>query len=82
MRDLSLPFPEIEEIMATKSQDSSRSLLHNSPLLLVVEKWLRDDYKIANEIRKKKADGTIPTRWEVLSENMKEYGDKYFNYWN
>jgi CCR4-NOT complex subunit CAF16 len=49
---------------------------------LVVEKWLRDDYKIANEIRKKKADGTIPTRWEVLSENMKEYGDKYFNYWN
>ncbi|KAJ3347508.1 CCR4-NOT regulatory complex component [Kappamyces sp. JEL0680] len=80
--DLQQPFPELEEIVRKRSAAAGSSMLHNSPLLLVVEKWLREDYKIANEARRNKDTGAIQTRWEVLSENMKQFGDKYYNYWN
>ncbi|KAJ3113433.1 CCR4-NOT regulatory complex component [Phlyctochytrium bullatum] len=71
-------FPELEEArrrLDVKSVD-------NSPLLHVVEMWLREDYQIRKE-KERKAYGTAKpkTRWEQLSENMKEYGDKYYNYY-
>ncbi|KAJ3325670.1 CCR4-NOT regulatory complex component [Boothiomyces sp. JEL0866] len=72
VRDLN-DFPEMTEAMATKQ---SFSALHNSPLLLVVEKWLRKDYKSIAEKKRKNQDGKPMTRWEILSENMKEYETK------
>ncbi|KAH6568681.1 hypothetical protein BASA60_008546 [Batrachochytrium salamandrivorans] len=59
----------------------AEALVYNSPLLLVVEKWLREDSKKLAKTGKLNADGQVMTRWDVLSENMKEYGDKYYNYW-
>jgi len=81
--DLSEPFPELDEILgARKSASVKDNLYADSPLLLIVEKWLREDHKAAVEKRKQEAvHGVLPTRWEVLSENMKELGDKYYNYW-
>lgn len=82
VRDLSASFPELDAVLATRSAaKNSSSLLHNSPLLLVVEQWLRQDYKVLNERRRNKETGVMMSRWDVLSENMKEYGDKYYNYW-
>ncbi|KAJ3123626.1 CCR4-NOT regulatory complex component [Nowakowskiella sp. JEL0407] len=57
------------------------SVLDNSPLLRVVEGWMRKDYE-KKRIVKRKEDGTIMTKWDILSENMKAFGDKYYNYWN
>jgi CCR4-NOT complex subunit CAF16 len=80
MRNVSESFPELDEIVKERGSVITNSMIHNSPLLLVVEKWLRDDYKIL-AAKKKRKDGVVMTRWEVLSENMKQYGDKYYNYW-
>ena len=66
-------FPELDEAIQTNR-------LHNSPLLLVVEKWLRQDAQAKKTLRKNE-QGQVMTRWDILSENMKEYGDKYYNYW-
>lgn len=82
VHDLSKPFPELEEAKKGREGSNFSSIIHNSPLLLVVEKWLREDYKTIVAKRKKDKEGVTMTRWEVLSENMKQYGDKYYNYWN
>lgn len=72
------PFPELEEMVRVKQE--SQSWVHNSPLLMVVEQWLRKD---AEEDKSQRLDpeGRVMTRWDVLSENMKVYGDKFYNYW-
>ncbi|KAJ1547612.1 CCR4-NOT regulatory complex component, partial [Nowakowskiella sp. JEL0078] len=49
--------------------DSSLEVLDNSPLLRVVEAWLRRDYNA--RAKRYKEDGSLMTRWDVLSENMK-----------
>lgn len=67
----------------------------DSPLLLVAEKWLRDDLRelrlLQNEERKKLSQDQDKvllceekprTKWDDLSENVLVYGDKYYNYWN
>ena len=79
VRDITKGFPELDKVLSTRA-DKDTALLYNSPLLLVVEQWLRDDNK---KIKAKKApaDVKVQTKWEVLSENMKEYGDKYYDYW-
>ncbi|KAJ3308258.1 CCR4-NOT regulatory complex component [Boothiomyces sp. JEL0838] len=69
VRDLN-DFPEMTEAMTSKQ---SFSAIHNSPLLIVVEKWLRKDYKSIAEKKRKNEEGKPMTRWEILSENMKEY---------
>ncbi|CAO3683824.1 unnamed protein product [Umbelopsis ramanniana] len=60
----------------------------DSPLMALCLSLLREDK--ARE-RAKKAQGKLPpvdprtgqlhTRWDDLSDDMKTYGDKYFNYW-
>ncbi|KAJ3020635.1 CCR4-NOT regulatory complex component [Thoreauomyces humboldtii] len=75
VRDVNSPegFPELAEMEGRKD---------NSALLLVVEKWLRDDLARARkEAPAHPTEGRPMTRWDVLSENMRENGDKYFNYW-
>ena len=67
----------------------------SSPLLKVVEQWLRDDLRelrlLQAEERKKVeqernqvllGEEKPKTKWDDLSENADEYGDRYYNYWN
>ncbi|KAI8611435.1 P-loop containing nucleoside triphosphate hydrolase protein [Chytriomyces sp. MP71] len=71
-------FPELEEMRALSAKGGYED---NSALLRVVERWLREDYKYrARTSQRTNADGRLLSRWEMLSENMKEYGDKYYNY--
>ncbi|KAI8900256.1 P-loop containing nucleoside triphosphate hydrolase protein [Globomyces pollinis-pini] len=84
VRDLATSFPELDEAVKEREQESKSahySLMYNSPLLLVVEKWLREDYKQLRKLQQVDETGKPMTKWEILSENMKQYGDKYYNYW-
>lgn len=49
----------------------------DSKLLKIVEGWLRKDKQASRNV----PQDSQKTRWEVLSENMAKYGDKYYNYW-
>jgi CCR4-NOT complex subunit CAF16 len=53
----------------------------DSPLLIVVESWLREDrkYRRQNQL----GDGEVKgrTKWDELKDNMRENGDRYYNYW-
>lgn len=54
-----------------------------SGLLAVVLRWLTEDFQIRKESRAAQAkDGKVElkTKWEQLSDNMKEHGDKYYDY--
>jgi CCR4-NOT complex subunit CAF16 len=66
-----------------------------SPLLKVVEQWLREDLRelrlLQAEERKKaeqERDRVLlgeekpKTKWDTLSDNVDKYGDKYYNYWD
>ncbi|RKO87339.1 hypothetical protein BDK51DRAFT_25522, partial [Blyttiomyces helicus] len=64
-------FPELEEERALRAANGGAEL-DNSPLLRVVEKWLREDYRKARRERREWPDGKPMSKWEVLSENMKE----------
>ncbi|KAI9139137.1 P-loop containing nucleoside triphosphate hydrolase protein [Paraphysoderma sedebokerense] len=50
----------------------------DSPLLMVVERWLREDFNLRIEERRRIGR----TKWDELSEDARKYGDKYYNYWN
>ncbi|KAJ3185321.1 CCR4-NOT regulatory complex component [Gaertneriomyces sp. JEL0708] len=85
VRDLRTPggFPELE-IMKNRRGDvhsSDNAVLDNSPLLMVVESWLREDHRRLKKEGRRNHEGKVLTKWEILSENMKEFGDKYYNYW-
>ncbi|KAJ3357696.1 CCR4-NOT regulatory complex component [Entophlyctis luteolus] len=85
-------FPELEEMRARAAVAAASSNAtgtgtsryeDNSALLRVVERWLREDYKYRTRTSQRtNTDGILMTRWQMLSENMKEYGDKYYNYWS
>ena len=76
VQDMSLPFPEMDSLLANIQNSAS---YYNSPLLTLIEGWLGEDQKIIDEQDLQNTKGI--TRWDVLSENMKQYGDKYYNYW-
>ncbi|KAJ3415454.1 CCR4-NOT regulatory complex component [Chytridiales sp. JEL 0842] len=77
-------FPELDEARAARFNGGvlvDDGSVDNSPLLNVVEKWLREDYKNRKRVTQMKdGKGKLMTRWEMLSENMKEYGDKFYDY--
>ncbi|TPX55557.1 hypothetical protein PhCBS80983_g05227 [Powellomyces hirtus] len=84
VRDLNSPggFPELDEQKRLRNEArDDPALIDNSPLLLVVEKWLTADQQKLRKEGRKTQEGRVMTKWEVLSENMREYGDKYYNYW-
>ena len=84
LQSLADPFPELDEIMGKPVSVSMTPLHFTSPLLKVVEVWLRQDETEAKarELAEHGSLGKVlPTRWEVLSENMKAHGDKFYNYW-
>ena len=74
--DLQEGFPELQEL---QSKQAAGTFFKDSPLLMIVEEWLRRDYKAIKA--KPSPNSNLKTRWEILSENMAEYGDKYYNYW-
>ncbi|TPX40762.1 hypothetical protein SeLEV6574_g06422 [Synchytrium endobioticum] len=76
-RDIADPagFPELE---AAKSR-GREEVIWNSPLLTVAEDWLREDFKKRDANRH--PETRTMSRWDMLSENMKQYGDKFYNYW-
>ncbi|KAJ3096972.1 CCR4-NOT regulatory complex component [Phlyctochytrium planicorne] len=81
-------FPELHEARlmfqnASPAVATQDRMIDNSPLLRVVEAWLREDYKIRKAKQLAKQGLEKPkTKWEQLSDNMKEFGDKYYNYYN
>ncbi|ORX88534.1 P-loop containing nucleoside triphosphate hydrolase protein [Basidiobolus meristosporus CBS 931.73] len=68
-------FPELEEI---KSQPG---IVLDSPLLRLVERWLREDSKELKKKRRELRGYKEHTKWDELSENVDKFGDKYYNYW-
>lgn len=78
--------PSATSTADTKLPDvADLSALDSSPLLMVVERWLR-----ADQAREREQVGVATggpedprrrTRWEALSEAMAAHGDKYYNYW-
>ncbi|KAJ3035134.1 CCR4-NOT regulatory complex component [Rhizophlyctis rosea] len=89
VRDMREGFPELEEIKRERMGEGSGredgvlgGVMFNSPLLLLVEKWLAEDHRRRKEKEQSRHDdGRAKTRWDVLSDNMRQYGDKYYNYW-
>ncbi|RIA87968.1 P-loop containing nucleoside triphosphate hydrolase protein [Glomus cerebriforme] len=103
--DFNKNFPELDNMVSHQFLNNKQQLtiqeisqLHrntSSPLLKVVEQWLREDLKelrlLQAEERKKAeqardkallGEEKPKTKWDTLSENVDEYGDKYYNYWD
>lgn len=76
--DLTKSFPELEEVI---DENKSKHSFNNSPLLTLVEKWLREELEKDKAAKMVRYNGKKPTKWDLLSDNMKQYGDKYYNYW-
>ena len=71
-------FAEFEEIKAQHRKENRV----DSPLTTLCLKWLRDDRE---RLRNKKSidpvTGLPHSKWDEISDNMKKFGDKYYNYW-
>jgi len=91
-------FPELDAVIAEQVQlqstlSSTALRKHmDSPLLIVVERWLREDLrelralKDANNKKDEKdrvllGEARPRTRWDELEEDVNNYGDRYYNYW-
>ncbi|RUP50781.1 P-loop containing nucleoside triphosphate hydrolase protein [Jimgerdemannia flammicorona] len=76
-------FPELELF----KQYNREHGIFDSPLVALCLSWLRQDRD--RERKRKRGDLEAPlestgkaiTRWDELSEDMKKYGDRYYNYW-
>ncbi|TPX31038.1 hypothetical protein SmJEL517_g05548 [Synchytrium microbalum] len=68
-------FPELEAARQSVRPDA----IWNSPLLTVAEDWLRADYQQRDSNRR--GETKHMTRWDMLSENMKVFGDSFYDYW-
>ncbi|KAL1924705.1 uncharacterized protein VTP21DRAFT_4359 [Calcarisporiella thermophila] len=53
----------------------------DSPLMAMCLTWLKQDRALLRREKLKNKDEHKPTRWEELSEDMKTFGDRYYNYW-
>jgi CCR4-NOT complex subunit CAF16 len=80
LRSLDESFPELDAAIEERLS-SDEKFIHNSPLLIVIERWLRADSDARKAENLASNEGKVYTKWDLLSENMKQYGDKYYNYW-
>src|SRR6266498_4251711 len=85
----------IQIINSKLTQETSQLRINmDSPLLKVVEQWLREDLReirlLQTEKRKKSeherdkvllCEEKPITNWDILSDNVEKHGDKYYNYW-
>ncbi|CAG8751772.1 12380_t:CDS:2, partial [Ambispora leptoticha] len=99
VKSLELRTTNEEDTQSSLSKSAVNKTSHtrrnmDSPLLKLVEQWLRQDFIELRQLKleEKKKNLTqqdkvllgedLPrTRWHELSDNMKTYGDKYYNYW-
>jgi CCR4-NOT complex subunit CAF16 len=45
--------------------------------------WLKEDRdRLRNKKQLDPATGLPHSKWDEMSENMKAYGDKFYNYWS
>lgn len=71
-------FPEYDAI---KAHHIAKQRV-DSPFTTLCLGWLRDDReRLRNRKRIDPATGLPHSKWDELSDNMKKYGDKYYNYW-
>jgi len=76
--------PELDEFKRKRmAPGAHETVVDNSPLLLMVEQWLRQDYQGHDEVSKKRRKGGEHevTRWEMLEAKMREYSDTHVAYW-
>ncbi|KAI7854248.1 P-loop containing nucleoside triphosphate hydrolase protein [Circinella umbellata] len=74
-------FPEFE---ALKKYHQEHGLM-DSPLMALCYNWLKEDKKRHDSKVKVplEPDTGLPhSKWDELKDDMKQYGDKYYNYWN
>ncbi|RCH85936.1 CCR4-NOT regulatory complex component [Rhizopus azygosporus] len=70
-------FPLLEKIKQ-EQKDSS-----DSPLMTLCLGWLKEDRdRLRNKKQLDPATGLPHSKWDEMSENMKAYGDKFYNYWS
>ncbi|ORX77091.1 P-loop containing nucleoside triphosphate hydrolase protein [Anaeromyces robustus] len=72
-------FYTIEEVMNLPEIKNEKIHIFNSLLLTIVEKWLREDYQNQLKMKNDNEKESL-TNWDKLAD-MKQYGDKYYNYW-
>ncbi|KAI8087586.1 P-loop containing nucleoside triphosphate hydrolase protein [Gilbertella persicaria] len=71
-------FPEFEAI---KQKHRERNLV-DSPLMALCYSWLREDrQRLRNQKPIDPATGLPHSKWDEMSDNMKKYADKYYDYW-
>lgn len=70
-------FPRLLEAIENSKNQLEEGKIIDSPLLQVIEGWLAKDF----EERIERGDTRGHTKWDELSENMKVYGDRFYNYW-
>ena len=69
------------EVIKEKQRQSNRL---DSPLTELCYKWLREDREVLRNAKPVpiNPDTGLPyTKWDELSENMKQYQDRFYNYW-
>jgi len=67
-------------LLETEKARSNEGIVRNSPLLNLVEKWLRNDVQ---EMRDAKADDDAPILDRVqLRDQAGKDSDRFYNYWN
>ncbi|KAI8060210.1 P-loop containing nucleoside triphosphate hydrolase protein [Gongronella butleri] len=74
-------FTQLEIIKEKQRQDNRL----DSPLTELCYKWLRADRDVLRHTKPVpiNPDTGLPfTRWDELKENMKQYQDRYYNYWH
>ncbi len=69
VRDLAEPFPELDAEISKRKCATAPNF--DSPLLTVVESWLRADYDRSKAQARLNDKGVAMTKWDILSENMK-----------
>ncbi|KAI9294065.1 P-loop containing nucleoside triphosphate hydrolase protein [Neoconidiobolus thromboides FSU 785] len=80
-------FPELLDAVAHTQHQLDNGEIADSPLLKIVEKWLRLDFIDRLQKGDIRAHGsgegatTQHSIWDELSEDVDKYGDKYYNYW-
>ncbi|KAI7905903.1 P-loop containing nucleoside triphosphate hydrolase protein [Cokeromyces recurvatus] len=71
-------FPEFEEM---RKRHKEKNLV-DSPLTSLCLEWLRKDREKLRNIKAIDPETGLPhSKWDDMSKDMKNLGDKYYNYW-
>jgi CCR4-NOT complex subunit CAF16 len=72
------PLDEVAELAALRAEHQ-RAGYGDSPLLRLVETWLRAEFEERKQLRRMHV--AEPPNEIERKKDMREYGDKYYNYW-